>query len=507
MISGYATSSGTSTLAARHPELFYGRLGQTGLRVSQAGFGGYRITASIPEHAAALRRALESGVNLIDTSANYADGRSEELVGGVVAQMLSAGRLRREEVVLVSKAGYLQGRNYEMSRERQLRGQSFPDLVPYAEGLEHCIHPEFLDDQLSRSLARLGLETLDVYLLHNPEYFLGWARKLGQPPDQAQAEYMRRLEKAFRHLEAEVSAGRIRRYGISSNTFPVGHTDPQFSCLERIWQTAESISSDHHFAVIQMPMNLFETGAVLLANQPSGKTPVAFARQKNLGVLINRPLNAVAHGRLIRLADVENTPRLPADETRRRIAVLRKAEADFIQRILPGLDLEPAIRSRLEVLILSADSLDGSWEALQGYDHWRQVRDDVLLPRVRGVWAYLEANPDKGRPAAAWLPLHRKALEEVLRAIGGHYAETVSQEAARIKTLLAEADPDWSAETPLSRLALRALRSTAGISCVLVGMRREEYVADMISELQVPVPVSDRKGSWTALQKTMGSIR
>ena len=39
------------------------------------------------------------------------------------------------------------------------------------EGCWHCLHPEFLQDQLTRSLDRLQLETLDVCLLHNPEYF------------------------------------------------------------------------------------------------------------------------------------------------------------------------------------------------------------------------------------------------------------------------------------------------------------------------------------------------
>jgi aryl-alcohol dehydrogenase-like predicted oxidoreductase len=78
-------------------------LGRTGLHVSQAGFGGYRISAGVAEHAAALQHALISGIDLIDTSANYADGGSEELVGQVLAHMLDSGELRRDAVVVVSK--------------------------------------------------------------------------------------------------------------------------------------------------------------------------------------------------------------------------------------------------------------------------------------------------------------------------------------------------------------------------------------------------------------------
>ena len=503
MISGYATLSGTSAWFERHPELSCGSLGRTELQVSQAGFGGYRVSAAVPDHADALQLALESGINLVDTSANYSDGRSEELIGEVVAQMVSAGRLRREEVVLVSKAGYLQGRNYMLSQERTHAGNPFPELVPYGEGLEHCIHPEFLEDQLGRSLDRLGLETLDVYLLHNPEYYLGWALGQGQHVDQTQAEYLRRIEQAFRHLETEVTNGRIRSYGISSNTFPVDHRDPQFTCLEKIWQRAESISPAHHFHVIQMPMNLIETGAVLLANQPSGVTALALAQSKDLGVLINRPLNAFTGKHLMRLADVDDLPRMPNEEVRRRIAALRRAETDFVQKILPVLDVTPAVRSRLEALLPVADILDRTWDTLQGYDHWRQVKNEMLLPRIRGVLTYLETLSVNVHPIKPWRSSFENTLEAVLQAIGGEYAEAAQSEVARIKALLAQTDPDWSGQVPLSRLALRALRSTEGVSCVLVGMRRENYVADVIGELQVPISVRNRKRTWTRIRETM----
>jgi len=201
----HGTPSGTADWVGRQG-LSLSEMGRTGLFVSQAGFGGYRIAAGVMAHAHALRRALISGINLIDTSANYGDGASEELVGEVLEDLIQAKDLRREAVVVVSKAGYLQGHNYALSQARRRQGQPFPELVPYAEGLEHCIHPEFLDDQLTRSLARLRLETLDVYLLHNPEYFLSWAFKNGMDPAEAQGEYYRRIENAFRYLWKPKSA-------------------------------------------------------------------------------------------------------------------------------------------------------------------------------------------------------------------------------------------------------------------------------------------------------------
>src|SRR4029078_3365 len=143
------------------------------------------------EHRQALEQALAGGVNLVDTSTNYtagaserlmgavlgeagragrrarAAGASERLMGAVPGEAARAGRLRREEAVVVSKIGYLQGDNLQRAKEREAAGRPYPEVVKYADDVWHCIHPEFLADQLAESLDRLGLATLDVCLLHN----------------------------------------------------------------------------------------------------------------------------------------------------------------------------------------------------------------------------------------------------------------------------------------------------------------------------------------------------
>lgn len=499
MIHGCASIEGTKAWLNQVGFSANGPLGRTQLTVSHAGFGCYRVSTGVSEHARALEHALASGINLIDTSANYADGGSEELVGQVIDHLVESGEMRRDSVVVVSKAGYLQGQNYALSQERKRRGEPFPDLVLYGEGLEHCIHPEFLQDQLTRSLERLRLQTLDVFLLHNPEYYLGWAVKNGLSNEEAQAEYYRRIENAFRHLETEAAGGRIRWYGISSNTFPAASSDPQFTCLERVWNIAESISKKHHLGVVQMPMNLFETGAVLTANQPSGATALEFARRQNLGVLINRPLNAFAEGRLIRLSEVAEAGDFAPEEIEDRIAALSGTEQVFVGRVLPELNLDSGLAARIQAQFMAAGALRQAWRSLAGYDHWREVRDGYLLPRIRGVLEFLDAHAAGSRELAAWKDAYAGALDAVLKALGGFYAQAAARQAEQVKSALAAADPDWGGEAPLSRLAVRALRSTEGITSVLVGMRRPEYVDDVLAELKTQVVQKNRQTSWQAL--------
>ena len=258
-------------------------LGRTGLTVSGAGFGGYRVTTGIPEQKTALTKALRSGINLIDTSTNYADGGSEKLVGEVLSELTGSGELERGQVVLVSKVGYIQGGNLKAAQKRAKAGKAYPELVDYAEGLQHCIHPEFLADQLEGSLKRLGQDHIDVWLLHNPEYYLLWCKAHDMDRDEAVTEYHRRIKEAFVFMESQVQAGRIGWYGISSNTFVEPAQAYAHTSLSRVWETAQSLSPDHHFGVAQFPCNLYESEAVLEPNQPGGLSLLQFAAQKELG--------------------------------------------------------------------------------------------------------------------------------------------------------------------------------------------------------------------------------
>ncbi len=376
MIKSKATESGTKKHAGEFHQLTYQSLGLTNLYVSQAGFGCYRVDYRVSEHNDALEKAFLSGVNLIDTSANYTDGNSEKLVGNILNKLINTKQKERESVVIVTKGGYLQGLNYVISQKRKMAGNPFPDLVEYGEGLEHCIHPEFLEDQITRSLQRLNLSTIDIYLLHNPEYFLSFSKSNNIPLEEARKEYYGRIKLAFKHLEREVSRGRIQFYGISSNTFPEIPESYEFTSLEKVLDIAYEVSLKNNFKVIQFPMNLLEAGAAINKNQSDNKTLIELAKDRNLGVLINRPLNAISNNRLIRLDNVE---------------IIKK-----------------------------------------------------------------------------------------------HLSDTFA---------------DFPEQDKLSQLAIRALRSTEGITTVLVGMRRNSYVNDVLSELRIPVEIKKRTEEWRSISE------
>jgi hypothetical protein len=505
-ISGFATVNGTSRVREKNLAFSqtYKQLGKTGLICSAVGFGSYRVDLRVAEHHTALAKAIRLGVNLIDTSANYADGNSERLIGSVLAKMIEAGEISREEIIIISKGGYIQGENFERISKRIKdlggevgeHGSELAEIVKYGQGLWHSIHPDFLADQITRSLERLELETIDAYLLHNPEYFLQWAVKDNMPEDEARDIYEERIAKAFAHLETEVATGRINWYGISSNTFgkPEGAVDR--TSLERMLTHA-----GEHFALIQLPMNLYESGGILEQNQMrSTMSVIDFAKENGIGVLINRPLNAIRENRLTRLADYPEREFPPEEDINELVHDIKLQEDEFKKEQLPNLELNPQSSDAIEKLLGFGTWLDNyQWRGLAGYDEWRDLLFTVIKPRIQYAFDLLRSASKEDKAVSQSLAEYAESLDETIEHITNYYTSRASEGAAKTHEALDELLPAEYHELSLSQKAILALRSIEGVSSVLVGMRSEEYVEDVTYGLQAK-PLADARDFWARLE-------
>ena len=173
---------------------------QCGERLPVLGLGTWRMGESAPQRArelAAVRRGLEMGYRLIDTAEMYGEGNAEEIVGQAIAEALRAGTVAREDLFVVSKV--------------------YP----------HNASREGVAEACDRSRRRLGLEAIDLYLLH-------WR---GTHPLSATVS-------GFEMLRA---AGVIRHWGVSNFD-----TDD----LDELWQ----VSGGHACAANQVYYSLSERG-------------------------------------------------------------------------------------------------------------------------------------------------------------------------------------------------------------------------------------------------------
>src|SRR5215208_2938675 len=163
------------------------RLGRTGLEVSEVGYGAWGIGQTMwigaddAESLRALERAIDLGLNFIDTALAYGDGHSEQLVGKTV-------RGRSEAVHVATKIPPLNGR-------WPASGDDHPDAAFPAAHIRDCTE---------RSLRNLGLEAIDLQQFH--VWHDNWL------------DHGEWLE-AVQALEQE---GKIRNWGVSINDHDPG---------------------------------------------------------------------------------------------------------------------------------------------------------------------------------------------------------------------------------------------------------------------------------------------
>lgn len=501
-LSSHATPEATSAFAQQFSDYAadaFRKLGRTNLTISKLGFGTYRCQQENELHFHALQSALRKGCNIIDTSANYGDGSAEALIGEVLNQEIVWGNLQRESMVLVSKAGYIQGENLEIAQKREQDGKPFPEVVKYGQGIWHCIHPYFIRDQITRTLSRLHVDTLDVYLLHNPEYFLmhAAATETNGAAD-SQEEFYHRIYNAFVEQEKLVEQGLICWYGISSNTFIVDNNRPDFVSLSRVWQVYErmcsekGISTDQgHFAVVQFPFNWIEHQAFTLKNntfEGAEYTVLELAKKLNLGALINRPLNAIDGNRLIRLArystrGADHAPRFK--EELKRLMEVEKRLTDLIEQ--EKINMEVNREVSLKNIFQNADTLRKL--NLQEIDvsQLNQLITHYFLPLFKiGERALLKKTPrEKRESARAMMEGYFNQFNLAAKALRDQLDELNYQRTKPLEQRFDALNPERADRLTLSQKALSVAAAAPGVDVVLNGMRTPAYVDDSMDVLGV----------------------
>jgi aryl-alcohol dehydrogenase-like predicted oxidoreductase len=210
--------------------MLYRKLGKSGIKVSEIGFGAWQLGGGFgkqddAEGIACVHRAMDLGVNFIDTAAVYGDGHSEKLIGRAVAG-------KREKVAIASKIPPKIGR-------QAIEKDSIKDVFPV----------EWIVEVTEKSLANLKIDCLDLQQLHS------WT-----PAFLKQTDWL----DGFQKLKKQ---GKIKSFGVSANDWdPYGAVELTRSGL---------IDS------VQVIYNIFE-------QRPAEKL-LAAAIEANVGIIARVP--------------------------------------------------------------------------------------------------------------------------------------------------------------------------------------------------------------------------
>jgi aryl-alcohol dehydrogenase-like predicted oxidoreductase len=249
-----ATHEGTTRYRERFPHGHFSE--QHGLVLSSIGIGTYLGNADATtddSYTRSIVRAVQLGVNVIDSAANYRFQRSERAIGKALQQLATEHGIAREELVICTKGGYLPFDGAPPRNVREYMNETFvkPGIASFDDIVagSHCMTPAYLQSQLDQSLRNMGLECVDVYYIHNPESQLQYV---------SEQEFYYRLKLAFERLEENRRQGKLAHYGVATwNGFRTPPNSGGHHSLARMVELAREVGGEQHgFHFIQLPFNV-----------------------------------------------------------------------------------------------------------------------------------------------------------------------------------------------------------------------------------------------------------
>jgi hypothetical protein len=260
-------------------------------------------------------------------------------------------------------------------------------------------------------------------------------------------------------------------------------------CLE----IARAWGKEHHFRVIQCPLNLLESDPACVREE-SGRTLLECAAEGGLGVLVNRPLNALVDGRLVRLADVSPT------------AGAEVSAALALEQLAAH---ESRFSEQFDFPLMGGGRGAASWLSplqaeLPSLEEFRAVITQAFTPAANTWLLNADASLNNDPRYAGWRRGFAERLDLVISALQRETAKTLDRRTQVVKDSLAKAG-FRAPEHTLSQAALAVIMNLPGVSCVLNGMRTPNYVLDSLGA--VGLKVADASSVLERLRSDPGLAR
>lgn len=386
----------------------------------------------------------------------------------------------------MTKAGYLTNKDIERLDQSGSGGND--DYVHIQGHSYHGISPRILEDQLAQSLARLGTNYIDIFMINAPERML-------LSSTSRSGDVYKQLANSFRFLDDMVQQGTIKGYGVCSNTMASKEAVDHIS-LPSVLAACDKIETN--FIAVEAPFNLYEQQLVQNAAW------VDALETNDIFWIANRPLNAITpQGSIRGLYNHMMAQPKDMDDLRKAFERVAELEIDMISELPEEDELEDehgggGLGSRFvwgQILSENLQRLGQHHFATQHYLRSQvQPKLDKDLDDFRLVYGDVPAYME-------WTDVYRAAMIHLMECLVNYsYMDTLKKnnDLDRILSALVSwpnqhvqhTDDDvqlqgseegvQACHSPLTVKALQIYLAQQELGAVVTGMRQPQYVDDAL---------------------------
>ena len=174
-------------------------------------------------------------------------------------------------------------------------------------------------------------------------------------------------------------------------------------------------------------------------------------------------------------------------------------EEEFKNGPLKDISLNPQAYDAVKKLLAVGEWLDGKWQHLPSFEEWRDLLYTVIKPRIQYAFDLLQNTAKTDPEVFQSLQDYAESIDISMEHITNFYLTKANDRSLGIHKALDDILPDEYSDLSLSQKSILMLRSIEGVLSVLVGMRSDEYVDDIIYGLQAK-KIQDVQELWKRIE-------
>ena len=405
-----------------------------------------------------LGKLINQGVKIFHFESHCFNSQAQETVGEVVGQLVYDNEISRDSLFFCVKGGYFESK-YSTGDEFEFKLDS---------NFVHNLNASLIRKSIKDSLIRLGVNTLDAYIIQDPDYFFSRSNIKTLSLKEQRSLFHEYLIELFFVLENEVQENRINAYGISFDTFIFNKNFSDLFNFSEFFKLLNEKISNHHFLIFECPFNIVDSS---LAVKHKGISFFEQLRSHNVFVFTNRPFLTFFKNMSFLLTEYSE----PEDISIMEIEDMIASGIELEQHLKSQLSEFEEIENEVDYLVFF-EQIANYFDVSKGILTFQNIIQKGIFPAVEQYMNLISEKPYLIK-INDQIDTYFSQFNLIIRSMSNYLMLIHNSEISVFKSKLQDCNKNYVSDFQLKLLLLSAYINTPEISCVILSVESEDDLA------------------------------